>query len=67
MEDGPHDSRHAAYRVASDEVVGYNQTKRADSLDAIDWQEYEKEAEAGRISSNLYKSDDGRIYFSLSN
>lgn len=67
MEDGPHDTRHAAYKVASNELVGFNQTKRADSLDSIDWQEYEKEAEEGRISGSLSKSEDGQIYFSLSN
>lgn len=30
-----------------------------------DWQEYRKDAEAGRVSSNLFKGEDGRIYFSI--
>lgn len=67
MEDGPHDSRSEAYKVASDEVVGFNQTRRADSLDEIDWQEYEAACEAGQCPSNFYKTEDGRIFFSLSN
>ena len=66
MEDGPHESRSEAYRVASNEVVGFNQVRRAGSLDEVDWEEYEQEASAGRISSNLFKSDDGQIYFNLS-
>jgi hypothetical protein len=65
MEDGPHDSRHCAYKVASSELVGYNQTKRAESLDEIDWEEYEEMAMAGRVSSNLSKGDDGKISFHL--
>ncbi len=32
-----------------------------------DWAQYEKDAERGRISSSLFKSDDGRVYFSISN
>jgi len=66
MEDGPHNSRHEAYKVASDEVVGHNRTKRADSLDEIDWQEYKNRCEAGQCSSNLFKTEAGEIYFSLS-
>lgn len=40
---------------------------RADSLEEIDWEEYESQASEGRISSNLSKGDDGRIYFYLGN
>lgn len=40
---------------------------RADSLSEIDWEEYEIQASEGRISSNLSKGDDGRIYFYLGN
>ena len=32
-----------------------------------DWQEYEKDARAGRIPSRLWKSDDGKVFFSISN
>jgi len=66
MEDGPHESRSEAYRVASNELVGFNQVRRAESLDEIDWEEYEQEASAGRISSNLFRTDEGQIYFNLS-
>lgn len=38
---------------------------RADSLDEIDWQEYEQQASAGQIPSNLSKGDDGKIWFYL--
>jgi len=67
MEDGPHDSRSEAYRVASNELVGFNRTRRAESLDEIDWQEYEIQANEGRISGNLYRSDSGEVFYSLSN
>lgn len=66
MEDGPHDSRTEAYRVASNELVGFNQTRRADSIEEIDWEEYEIQASAGRISGRLFKAYDGQIYYSIS-
>lgn len=31
-----------------------------------DWAEYEKDAHAGRISSNLFRTEDGQVYFSIS-
>ena len=37
----------------------------ADSLEEIDWQEYEEQAQAGQIPSNLSKGDDGKIWFYL--
>ena len=67
MEDGPHESRHDAYKVASNEVVGDCREAGADSLDSIDWEEYRERCEAGQYAGSLYKSEDGRIYFSLSN
>ena len=39
--------------------------ERADSLDEIDWTEYEEQAQAGQIPSNLSKGDDGKIWFYL--
>lgn len=66
-ETGPFESRSEAYRAASDELVGYNHTKRAESLEEIDWQEYEIQASEGRISGNLYRSDDGQLFYTLSN
>ena len=67
MEDGPHDSRSDAYQAASDELVGFNQTRRANALDEVDWQEYDIQASAGRISGRLYRADSGDVFYSLSN
>lgn len=67
FEIGPHASRSEAFRVASSELVGYNQTRRAESLDGIDWLEYEIQASEGRISGRLSRSDSGEIFYSLSN
>lgn len=39
---------------------------RASSLDEIDWEAYEIEAEAGRISGNLFRTDSGEVFYSLS-
>lgn len=67
MEDGPHDSRSEAYRAASSELVGFNQTRHAESLEEIDWPEYEIRASKGHISSRLFRSDSGEVFYSLSN
>lgn len=32
-----------------------------------DWEQYENDAESGRVSSRLYRGIDGKIYFSISN
>lgn len=34
-------------------------------LSEWDWEEYQKDSEAGRISSTLYRTEDGRIFFSF--
>lgn len=34
-------------------------------LDEFDWEEYEQCARAGQISGNIYKGDDGQIYYYL--
>jgi hypothetical protein len=39
----------------------------ADDLESIDWVEAEELQSNGQTSSNLFHSDDGRIFFSLSN
>ena len=31
-----------------------------------DWKQYEKDAENGQCSGNIFKADDGKIYYSLS-
>lgn len=30
-----------------------------------DWEQYEKDAEDGRISGNIFKAEDGKMYYSL--
>ena len=67
MEDGPHASRSEAYQAASHELVGYNQTRRAESLAEVDWLEYEIQASAGRISGRLYHTDSGEVFYELGN
>lgn len=32
-----------------------------------DWQEYEKDAQAGRIAGRLFRADDGRVFFYIGN
>jgi len=38
---------------------------RGCSLERGDWKEYEKESKAGNCSSNIFKADDGEIYYEL--
>lgn len=45
----------------------FYQTRRAESLEEIDWPEQEAQSQAGRISGRIFRSDDGQIYFSISN
>ena len=58
-EQGPYDTRSEAYADHS------GREPRAESLDDVDWLEAEAQQTAGRISSNIYKGDDGGIYFYL--
>lgn len=39
----------------------------ADSLDEIDWKEAEEMQSEGKSPSNIFKGDDGNIYFYLGN
>ncbi len=57
---GPFATRSEAYRNHTG-----GQGHAAESLDEIDWQEYEVQASKGHISSNLFRADDGTVYFSL--
>lgn len=34
-------------------------------LEDFDWEEYERRAKQGTISGNIYRGDDGQIYYSL--
>ena len=47
-------------------IAGEVRQSGVDSLDEMDWEAYEEGCEAGRYSSYLFKTDDGKIYFSLS-
>jgi len=59
LEWGPYATRSEAYQDTE------GREPCADSLEEIDWPEYETQASEGRISSNLFRADDGRIFFSL--
>lgn len=64
-ETGPFDSRHEAYADAAP-----TPPERADSLEEIDWLEYQVQAEHGNISGRLYCTGEGeerRYSFSISN
>ena len=61
METGPFEWRREAYQDACPQ----GREPRAESLEEIDWQEYETQASDGRISSSLFQGDDGRVYFYL--
>lgn len=61
FETGPFESRSEAYQDACPQ----GREPRAKSLEEIDWPEYETQAHDGQISGNLYRADDGRIFFSL--
>lgn len=62
METGPFESRSDAYADACP-----SREPRAESIDEIDWEEYEAQASAGWISGNIFRSDDGRVFFDLGN
>lgn len=59
---GPFSSRSEAYKAACDELVGMHQIRRAQSLDEIDWQEYQDDESTG---GRLFRAEDGKIYYSL--
>lgn len=63
METGPFESLPDAYCDASP-GHGYS---TADSLAGIDWSVTEVFQQDGNCPSNLFRADDGRIFFSLSN
>ena len=48
-------------------VAGDCRELGADSLSEIDWQEAEVLQSEGEAPSNIYKGDDGKIYFYLGN
>jgi hypothetical protein len=60
---GPFESLTAAHEDASPG----NGFSTADSLDEIDWQVTEAAQHEGNCPSNLFRADDGRIFFYLGN
>jgi len=60
---GPFDTRSEAYQNMIDSA----RPPRADSLDEIDWPEYQTQSEAGQVSGRLFRAEDGRVYFELGN
>ena len=46
---------------------GTSRFSSADSLEEIDWEETEKQQEAGQTASNLFRAEDGSIFFYLGN
>jgi hypothetical protein len=58
---GIFESRSEAYADACPQ----GRMPRAESLEEIDWEEYETQATAGQIPTNIFRADDGRIFFSL--
>ena len=46
-------------------VAGDCRELGADTLENIDWDKAEKDQEAGRCSSNLFRAEPGEVYFSL--
>jgi hypothetical protein len=46
-------------------IAGEVRQTGADSLEDMDWDKYEEGCEAGQYSSNLFRTEDGQIFFSL--
>lgn len=63
----PFASRHEAYKAASEELHGrrIHSAAYASALDQIDWLAYEAASEAGRIAGRMFRTEDGKIFFSL--
>ena len=58
---GPFETRSDAYR----NMLEGNRRVTADSLGKIDWPETEVEQHEGLIPSNLFRAEDGRLFFYL--
>ena len=65
LESGPYESRSEAYHAAASKHYRNGCYPSADSLSEIDWLEYEAMAHAGQISSRLFKTEEGKVYFQL--
>lgn len=53
METGPYENRSDAYHGAANEYYRHHSYPTSESLDEIDWEEYEAMANAGRISGRI--------------
>ena len=67
LETGAFDTRSETYQAAASEHYRPNCYPHAESIDEIDWEEYEVMSQAGRIAGRLFKTDEGRVYFSIGN
>ncbi len=47
-------------------IAGDIREAGADTLEEIDWEEFEELSQAGQISGNLFKTDAGEYYYQLS-
>lgn len=47
-------------------IAGDVREAGASDLESLDWGEYEADCQNGQNAGNLFRSDDGQIYFSLS-
>lgn len=47
-------------------IAGDVREAGADDLESLDWDEYENDCQSGRIAGNLFRSEDGQIFYNLS-
>jgi hypothetical protein len=47
-------------------ISGDMREANMEDIEGFDWDQYEKDAEKGSISGNIYRGDDGQIYYILS-
>lgn len=47
-------------------IAGDVREAGADDLESLDWDEYENDCQSGRIAGNLFRSEDGQIFYTLS-
>lgn len=47
-------------------IAGDVREAGADSLEEMDWEQYETDASEGRISGRIFRADDGTAYYNIS-
>lgn len=60
------DCRECPRKLEPGETSDPQRPARASSLDEIDWEAYEIEAESGHVSGNFFRTNAGEIFYSLS-